>query len=236
LNISYFQSNHEGEIIDKLHEKGFETVEGREAQHKETYSIFVNYQLYCDITYIPNNVYNKIRFLNIDGFTVVHPWFMMIDYFRMFTDPLVSFWRLEKHFIRYLKLQKTYPLPLIQEPLKIIKYEDIKISESINLLFKYLIKNPSIIFTGFYAYNYYLYISKYNKKDNKYNYIQIPYLEVYSTDYITDGKELLEEIKNIFPKEISSKLTHKEYYPFTQFYNNNVVIYYNDGLKNIPLL
>jgi len=24
LNLSYFQSNHEGEIIDKLHEKGFD--------------------------------------------------------------------------------------------------------------------------------------------------------------------------------------------------------------------
>ena len=223
-------------LCNILHEKGFETVEGREAQHKETYSIFVNYQLYCDITYIPNNIYNKIRFMMIDGFTVVHPWFMMIDYFRMFTDPLVSFWRLEKHFGRYLQLQKTYPLPLIQEPLKLVNYDNFNISKSINLLFKYLIKNPSIIFTGFYAYNYYLYISNYNKKNNKYNYIQIPYLEVYSTDYITDGKELLEEIKNIFPKEISSKLTHKEYYPFTQFYSNNVVIYYNDGKDEFPIL
>ena len=223
-------------LCNILYEKGYETVEGREAQHKETYSIFINYQLYCDITYMPNNIYNKIRFLNIDGFTVVHPWFMMIDYFRMFSDPVVSFWRLEKHFGRYLKLQKSYPLPLIQEPLKLPKYEDIKITESINLLFKYLIKNQSIIFTGFYAYNYYLYISKYNKKNNKYNYIQIPYLEVYSTDYITDGKELLEEIKNNFPTEISSKLSHKEYYPFTQFYSNNIVIYYNDGKDEVPIL
>jgi hypothetical protein len=223
-------------LCNILYEKGYETVEGREAQHKETYSIFVNYQLYCDITYMPNNIYNKIRFLNIDGFTVVHPWFMMIDYFRMFTDPLVSFWRLEKHFIRYLKLQKTYPLPLIHEPVKIVKYDNLNIVKSMNLLYNFLINKDTILFTGFYVYNYYLYISKYNKVDSKYNYINIPYLEVYSTEYINDGKELLEEIKNNFPKEISSKLSHKEYYPFTQFYSNNVVIYYNDGKDEIPIL
>jgi len=223
-------------LCNIFNEKGYETVEGREAQHKETYSIFVNYQLYCDITYIPNNIYNKIRFIKIDGFTLVHPWFIMIDYFRMFTDPLISFWRLEKHFGRYLKLQKTYPLPLITEPLKMIKYDDINIINSINLIFNYLSSKSTIIFTGFYVYNYYLYISNYNKMDTTYNYIPIPYLEVYSVDYIKDGIELIEEIKKKFPNELGSKLSHKEYYPFSQFYSYNVVIYYNDGKDDIPIL
>ena len=105
-----------------------------------------------------------------------------------------------------------------------------------NLLFKYLAKNDSYIFTGFYTYNYYLYVSKYNKENTKYTYISIPYLEVYSTNYIPDGKELLKEIEINFPKEIASKLSHKEYYPFSQFYSNNLVIYYNDGKDEIPIL
>jgi hypothetical protein len=125
---------------------------------------------------------------------------------------------------------------LISEPVKIVKYSKVEISESMNLLFKYLAKNDSYIFTGFYTYNYYLYVSKYNKENTKYTYISIPYLEVYSTNYIPDGKELLKEIEINFPKEIASKLSHKEYYPFSQFYSNNLVIYYNDGKDEIPIL
>ena len=69
-------------------------------------------------------IYNKIKYIQLDGLFLVHPWFMAIDYFRMFTDPMVSYWRLEKHFIRYLKLQKTYPLPLISKPLDINPYKN----------------------------------------------------------------------------------------------------------------
>jgi hypothetical protein len=49
-------------ICDDLKEKGFKNVVGQEAQHKETYSIFVNFQLYCDISYMPANIYNKCRY------------------------------------------------------------------------------------------------------------------------------------------------------------------------------
>ena len=222
-------------LCELLQEGGLNSVEGREAQHKETYSIFVNYQLYCDISYMSNNIFSHVRFLKMDDFHVVHPWFMTIDYFRMFTDPLISYWRLEKHFHRYKTLEKMYPLPLIKEPVEMIKYNNTGINKAINTLFDYLSENDGLIFTGFYAYNYYLHISEYNKNNNNYKYISLPYLEVYSDDYIKDGIELIDFIKNL-PKEISSKLSHKEYYPFFQFYGYNVVIYYNDGKEDIPIL
>ena len=63
-------------LCDLIHESGFKNVIGQEAQHKETYSIFVNYQLYSDITYMPINIYNKIRYIQIDGFNLIHPWFI----------------------------------------------------------------------------------------------------------------------------------------------------------------
>lgn len=218
-------------LCDLIHESGFKNVIGQEAQHKETYSIFVNYQLYSDITYMPINIYNKIRYIQIDGFNLIHPWFMTIDYFRMFTDPMVSYWRLEKHFSRYLKLQKTYPLPLINKPLKINNY--VQNYSIINLLEDYLSQKSSIIFTGFYVYNYYLeYV---NYKDNRFKQIQIPYIEVYTTNYIIDGLDIIKYLESL-PENFSSKISHKEFYPFFQFYGFNTVYYFEVEGKNIPIL
>ncbi len=225
------------ELCDRLHAVGLKDVVGQEAQHKETYSIFVNHNgPYCDISYMPNNIYGSTRYMQIDGFNVVHPWFMMIDYFRMFTDPILSYWRLEKHFARYLKLQKSYPLPLIQKPLQLAPYKNKQISIAMNYLFDFLAQKDTTIFTGFYTYNYYLYVSEYHKSNKNYDYVFIPYYEVYSSNYINDGLDLLEYIKTL-PEEIKSKLSHTENYPFFQFYGFNTVIYFNDGKdNNVPIL
>ena len=224
-------------ICDELHNKGFKNVVGQEAQHKETYSIFVNFQLYCDITYMPSNIYNKIRYVQMDGLNLIHPWFMTIDFFRMFTNPLVSFWRLEKHFMRYLKLQKTYPLPLINKPLIIESYGTNEFNKIINLLENFLAQKSSIIFTGFYIYNYYLTNSEYFKYDGRFKQIKMPYLEVYSTNYVQDGLDILSYIQEL-PEEIKKNITHVEFYPFFQFYGYNTVFYYKDinTNTNIPIL
>jgi hypothetical protein len=237
-DIDFFSVDPIGDLVnlcDKLHEAGFKHVQGKEAMHKETYSIYVNFQLYCDISYMPSNIYNKVRFLQIDGFNIVHPWFMMIDYFRMFTDPMISFWRLEKHFYRYMKLQKTYPLPQIKVPLEIIGYKENKVSNLIKLFFSKLAESDTIIFVGFYVYNYYLNFSEYGKQNKNYKDVFIPYLEVYSTNYIEDGLAIIQYIKTL-PTEIQSRITHSEKYPFFQFYGYNVVFYYNDGVNKIPIL
>lgn len=237
-DIEFYSIDPLGDLVklcDKLSEAGFKNVIGQEAQHKETYSIFVNFQLYCDITYMPANIYSKVRFIQIDGFNLIHPWFMMIDYFRMFTDPLVSYWRLEKHFARYLKLQKTYPLPLINKPLYIEEFKANELHSTINLLEDYLTTLPEIIFTGFYIYNYYLKFSNYSDKDKRFKQIQIPYLEVYSTNYVEDGLKIIEYLKSL-PTKQSSKITHKEFYPFFQFYGYNTVFYFELNGDLIPIL
>ena len=220
-------------LCDKLAESGFKNVIGQEAQHKETYSIFVNYQLYCDISYMPVNIYAKSRFIQLDGFNLIHPWFMVVDYFRMFTDPMVSYWRLEKHFARYLKLQKTYPLPLINKPVEINSFKADNLHSTINLLEDFLSDIPGTIFTGFYAYNYYLKYSDYSKKDKRFNQIQIPYLEVYSINYVEDGLKIIEYLKSL-PEKLP--ISHKEFYPFFQFYGYNTVFYYELNGEQIPIL
>lgn len=220
-------------LCDKLADEGFKNVIGQEAQHKETYSIFVNYQLYCDISYMPSNIYSKVRFIQMDGFNLIHPWFMTIDYFRMFTDPLVSYWRLEKHFARYLKLQKTYPLPLINKPIMIDEFINNELHSTINLLEDYLSTLQSVIFTGFYVYNYYLHFTSYTNKDKRFKQIQMPYLEVYTTSYIKDGLDILEYLKSL---DCGDKISHKEFYPFFQFYGYNTVFYFEMNGENIPIL
>jgi len=223
------------ELCDKIYLAGFKPVLGQEAQHKETYSVYVNYQLYCDITYMPNNIYKKLRFMFINNFLLVHPYFLMIDYYRMFTDPLGSFWRLEKHFERYMLLQKYYPLPNTKDEIKLEPYREKNIYKIIYLLFNEIINYESIVFTGLYTYNYYLYLSEYREFDSSYNYLKLPYQEVYSTNYVEDGLRILNYIK-LNPNIFINKISYVEYHPFFQFYGNSTIFYYNCDGEHIPIL
>ena len=225
------------ELSDILHDKGFKRIQAKQAQHGETYKLFVNFQGYLDITYVPSTIYSKMRYMDVknindkyDGLKVIHPWFMMIDYFRIFCDSAGSYWRLEKVFERYKKLQKYYPLPKIAKPLEItIKSKET--NDTIDLLYDYLSSKETILFTGLYVYNYYLYVSKYGNKDNRYKYVDIPYFEVYSTEYKNDGIDLLKFIDEL-PENLKKNIKHEERYPFFQFNGNSVTIYY----ENKPIM
>jgi hypothetical protein len=223
------------ELCNRLYKAGLKPISGQEALHPETYKVFVNYKAYCDITYMPTNINIRSRFITIEKMNLIHPWFMMIDYFRMFSDPITSFWRLEKSFERYKLIEKYYPLPLIKKPINLQPYKNKEISETINSLFDFLSEKNTVLFTGFYAYNYYFHESNYSKNNNEFKYEFMPYLEIYSTSYIKDGIDVIEFINNL-PKKIASKLTYKEFYPFFQFYGYNFVIYYEDGTDMIPIL
>lgn len=184
---------------------------------------------------MPNNIYKKLRFMFVNNFSLVHPYFLMIDYYRMFTDPLGSFWRLEKHFERYMLLQQYYTLPNTKDQLYFEPYKDSKIYRINSILFKEIVEYDTIVFTGLYAYNYYLYLSEYRNFNTSYNYLKIPYVEIYSTNYVEDGLRLLNFIKAL-PQEFSSKIFYVEYNPFFQFYGNNTIFYYNDNGAHIPIL
>ena len=98
-------------ISNFLFKEGFENVRGEEAQHGETYKLFYYKFNLCDFSYVPKNVYNRIPFVNVDGLYCVHPNFMIIDYLRMLTNPISSYWRLFeesnlKMFKRLFDLQK----------------------------------------------------------------------------------------------------------------------------------
>ena len=60
-DIEFYSPNPISDMIDLcdiLHNKKFKHIDGKEGVHNETYKIFVNFENYCDISYIPKNIYD----------------------------------------------------------------------------------------------------------------------------------------------------------------------------------
>jgi hypothetical protein len=206
------------QLCNELSDAGLRRVMGREGKHKDTYNIFVNFQLYCDISYVPKNIYNRMPYVEIEGINYIHPYFMVIDYLRMITDPLASYWRIEKSLKRMILLQKYYPLPVIDKPIQVIDSTP-DLDRASTLITRYLINRKSIINIGFYAYNYFVMNSETKNKNIKT--LQVPFYEFISTDYKKDFDDLLDILKKEMP---GSNIEHKEYFPFFQFTGYSVEI------------
>lgn len=232
------------EICNILQKKGFKHVIGREAMHQETYSIFVNTLLYCDISYVPKNIYDRMQFKEIDGLYVIHPHFMMIDYLRMMSDPLISYWRFDgdlKAFKRMVLLQKYYPLPVNNNPIDTGE-SDLILDLALDTVFDFLTNKNTVIVFGFYAYNYFLHESGLLKlKSNSLDYLNVPYYEIISTNYRDDVLTLLDKLKSLY--QLKDKISHEEFYPYFQFTDYSTEIYcegelilrvYNNNKKCIP--
>ena len=80
------------------------------------FALFVNFLNYCDISYIPNIIFNNMPIIKVDGIKSTHPHFMMVDAYRIFTDPMTSYWRLDKTIRRFQKIFKYFPVDLIKSP------------------------------------------------------------------------------------------------------------------------
>lgn len=211
------------EICNMFHQMGYNNVIGREAQHAETYKIFVDDAEACDISYVPKLIYNNIPYIDIDGINYVHPTWAIIDYLRILTDPMTS-WeiKLDKRFKRYYLLQKHYPFPILTKKIDInFKSNREEYIRVVNKIYRLIIDKPSILVSGIYAHNYYLFESKKNK-----DFTDIHYYELISTNYINDAKEIIMKLKELLGDDI----TYEEHYPFFQFIDFSVRIYYKKNL------
>lgn len=216
------------DICNKLHEKEFQYVMGKEALHKETYSIYVNLQLYCDISYVPKNIYNKMPFKTINKFNIIHPSFMTIDYLRMMADPLISYWRIEKAFKRFYLLNKYYPLPHVTNEIKFSENTDPINARLLENVLAYLKNKTSVIVVGLYALNFYINKSGINEK--KYiKLLKVPYYEFISINFKDDVLELINLLKIAIP-EAADQIVVEEHYPFFQFIGHSAYIYHNNNL------
>lgn len=223
------------DLCNIIYDKGFKFVRGYEAQHKETYSIRVNNHLYCDISYVPKNIYNKIPFKVIDGIYVIHPLWYTVDFLRMMTDPLTSYWRIEKHFERFYLIQKHYPFPHIEKPINVMfpKQEENQMRKLLDATHQFLEARETTITVGFYAYDHFLIESGIMKNNNgkskKFKILEVPYYEIISTNFRDDSLLLISKLRSI-DSELTKDINIVEHYPYFQFLGHSVHIYYQDIL------
>lgn len=227
-------------ICNILIDSGFDQVSSTEAVHKGTYTIFVDYEKVCDLSYMPNNIYNRIPFTIIDNINLCSAHFMLIDMYRGFSDPLNSgLLRWEKTFPRVQLLQKYYPINIATKKIP-VPYAN---SKNVDVILNYIKGVTSCILYGNYCYNYYIYyvkeaISK-NNKNNKSNrninidnrifdYLPITYLDIISNNYVTDSKNIFNEIKKAFGND--KKVTIKEFQKFSSFSSYSCVIYIDNDV------
>ena len=220
------------ELANVLHEKKFKYVQVRQAMHAETYTIFVNFEQYCDMSYIPNNIFLNMPAITINGLMYADPTWILVDILRQYNDPITSYWRLkDKTFFRANVLLKNYPLDF-----KIQKEKEEESTKHNNLkldIYKQIAVFKSLIFVGSVSETYYL---------SRSNSINTSNLEVISLNYLNDIKI----INNIIEKVIGSKykdIQVNTYKPFFQFRDEHIEwIYdkvillkvYNSNHKCIP--
>jgi hypothetical protein len=168
-------------LTEELHSQGFKYVEGAEGIHSETYKIFVNFENYCDISYIPVHIYNNLPVIDVDGIKCVHPHFMMVDAYRVLTDPMTSYWRIDKSINRFQTILKYYPIDQknADKELFIKKSEN---EDVLKFIRKKIIHMSKFIAVGLYAYNYYA------KKVSDKFIINVPYYELITTELEKDAR------------------------------------------------
>ena len=222
-------------LCDILHEKSFKYVRGREALHKETYSLYVNNKLYCNITYMPKNIFNKLPYKIIDGYIIVQSQFLTIDYLRILTDPICSYWRLKDKncFDRYYELQKLYPYPYSNKLINLdYNNKDDTVNKLLNSIYNYTLNNKNMIHCGLFAYNEFLKKSKIYEKNNKFKVLNVLPYECTSVNYIEDCLEIIKNLKLLLNKEENKEeeLIIQENFPFFQYLGYSVSLYYNNKL------
>lgn len=195
------------DLCDILHDKGFKNVQCSNGVHEGTLKIFVNYENYCDFSYMPKNIFDRCPIILNNNLKLIHPYFSYIDAYRVITDPMTSNYRLEKTVMRLTKMYKYYPIKGVYKEMRMKK------NKYIGDIKKKIIKNSGMIVIGSTALNYY--ISKVNGQK-----LNIQYIQVISVNYEQDKniilKKLNEDYKNV---------TIKEYYPFFQFYDEHTEYY-----------
>lgn len=225
------------ELVNELTDKGFSNVSAQEAQHIETYSVFAEFVNVADLSYVPTNIYNRIPFVEIDGFYYVGPKFILIDMFKMLTDPLTSgVERWKKTFPRIYKLFKHYPWERAKKPLKKRITLDSHVQKLSDSIFNHLIDNEKAILCGDYAYNYLLHISgimKDKRLGGKYRYLNISKYEVIATEYVNETKEIYEILEKIVKDKSKLKLT--EYTQLWTILGYSSIIEY-DGIELLHII
>jgi len=207
------------ELTDLIYLKKFKHIEGKEGVHSDTYKIFVNFLNYGDITYMPKFIYDNLPTIQVNGIICTHPHFMAVDAYRVITDPLTSYYRLDKAINRFNIVLKYYPF--IEDKNK-NKNLDLKSNKEVmRFIRKKICQKSKLVTIGFAAYNYYA-----SKLSSDYVLKEFPYYEFISANYEEDALYIYNKLNKKFPK----KITVKEFCPFFTFSDHRVCFYYDNYL------
>lgn len=218
-------------LCDILYSYKFKYIQGKNAQHFDTYTIFVNFNAYCDITYMPSNIYYNIMTEQIDGIRLIHPKVILVDILRQFTDPIISFWRLEKNIARGKLILENYPLKMNYDntDIKLLNEKQITILYSI---LPEICKLDSILFIGFVALEAFFNPNKdINKQLIIYNCKPI---EIVSCNLKNDVSKIYNLIIKFFlnnnDENINDVINIEQYYPFFQFTDYSIIFRYKGSI------
>lgn len=198
------------DLCDLLYSKNCKYVEGKSAQHHETYKVFVEYINVVDISYMPKILFNKMQTKNYSGVKICHPNFITIDFLRMFNDPINSYWRLSKHLPRINKVMNLYPLKINKDYKE--KRIDTILSNILEFIRKNIIPNSNLLVFGYYGYEFYT-----SKGTGKEKQLYVPYFDVISTNLEKESKEIYKKLTD-YDKYIKVE----EYHKFFQFLDRRV--------------
>jgi hypothetical protein len=162
---------------------------------------------------------NNLPYIIIDKVKYAHPNFLLVDIYRVYCDPMTSYWRLNKSFTRSIKLYKYYPL-IVDTNYTKIKFRILAPENVLSIIRKKIIQKSNLIAVGAYAYNYYM------SKINKTECIKINYYELITDNIIKDATK----IYKILIKNFKNNITVKEYYPFIEIFDKRIEFYYNNIL------
>lgn len=214
------------DLCDFLYEKKkYKNISANEAQHEETYRIYVNWQLYCNITYVPKRIYSGIKVEIIDGVQYAHPHFIWIDQLRIYNNPMLCSRMWEKTFKREFFLLKNWPLEFFDGNFNVTTANPEIIGYQQKIKDDFLKNNGDVLINGFDAYNFYMRYGGEGKLEKN-----VPFLELTSVNYIETVINLFTAVMKMVRKP--ETLTIHEYTPFFQFVGHSVMINYND----VPLV
>jgi hypothetical protein len=166
----------------------------------------------------------------VNGIKCAHPHFMIVDTYRVLTDPMTSYWRINKSIKRTQLLLKYYPIDQSNKK-QVINFQEITGNRTktqhgdyeniLTFIRKNVVCESKLIMVGLYAYNYYA-----KKVGDNFVLNNIPYYELITTDIEKDGVT----IHNLLVKKYGKKITVKEFVPFFTFLDRRIEFYHNNNL------
>jgi hypothetical protein len=149
---------------------------------------------------------------------------MLIDAYRVYSDPMTSYFRLTKTFTRFNKLMHYYPLneDMLYNKLKPNTNINKKQNEEILHFIRHkIIVDSKLIMVGHYAFNQ---LMKMSRTPETYL-VDCTYYQIISINYGED----IQNIQNIMKKKYPNVVV-KKYYPFFQFLDRSTEFFINGTL------